>query len=239
MNRPYSLTPMHEWHERHGAQMTDVSGWKRVVDYGDVKAEVAAINSSVGLCDVTPLSKIDVQGRHSVQMFETLAGLLEVGECASAVLSRAGATQTYIARLTQDRFIALGEAEERLQLCSALADAALGDGCVHVTDVTSAYAALSLVGPMSTKLLKKLGPARIDSMTTGRCLQSPDARVATLLVRRDVRDIPAWLLLVSRDYGEYLWECVLSAGHEFGILPFGTAAQRLLTGAEATDVAVV
>jgi heterotetrameric sarcosine oxidase gamma subunit len=238
MNRPYRLTPMHEWHERHGAQMTEVSGWRRVIDYGDLKAEVAATNSSVGLCDATPLSKIDVQGRESERLLERFARLPAVGECISAVLPQAGGTQAYIARLTLDRFIALAEAEEELQLCSGMADAA-GDGCVHVTDMTSAYAALYLAGPMSTKLLKKLGPARIDSMATGRCQESPVARVVSLLVRRDVRNVPAWLLLVSRDYGEYLWECMLSAGHEFGIRPFGMAAQRLLTGAEATDVAVV
>lgn len=237
MNGPYKLTPIHRWHERHHGQMAEVSGWRRAVHYGDLKAEVTAINTAVGVCDVTPLSKIDVQGRHTPQILERFAKVPEVGGCASAVFAQVGGTEPYIARLTRDRFLIVG-ALDQAALCSHLTEVAVDNGCMHVTDITSAYAALHLVGPMSTKLLKKLGPARIDSITTGHCLQSPVARVAGLLIRRDFLRIPAWLLLVSRDYGEYLWECVLSAGHEFGIRPFGMAAEQRLT-TEATDVAVV
>jgi sarcosine oxidase subunit alpha len=239
MNCPYRLTPMDKWHQQHGAHMTEISGWKRVVDYGDPKAEVAAIQSSVGLYDTTPLTKIDVQGRHSARMLEGLGRIPEVGGCAPAVSAQASGTSAYIARLTQERFIILGSPEDGAQLCKRLTDAAADDVCVHVTDITSAYAVLQLAGPMSTNLLKKLGSARIDSMTTGRCLQAPLARVNVLLVRRDVSNVPAWLLLVSRDFGEYVWECVLSAGHEFGIRPFGTAAEQAFISAEASDVSVV
>ena len=239
MNRPYRLTPMHQWHERHGAKMAEVAGWKRVVDYGDLKSEVAALSSTAGLSDVTPISKIDVQGKQSSQMLDRFTKVPGIGECTAAVLSRSAALSAYVARLTKDRFIVLGGAEQNAQIYSSLSDAGSGDDCVHVTDLTSAYAALQLVGPMSTKLLKKLGPAQIDSIKNDRCQQSPLARVVAVLIRRDVREVPGWLILVSRDYGEYVWECVLAAGHEFGIRPFGTQAEKVLMDAEAADVEVV
>jgi sarcosine oxidase, subunit alpha len=239
MNCPYRLTPMDNWHQRRGARMAEVSGWRRVVDYGDPAAEVAAIQSSVGLRDTTPLTKIDVLGGHSARMLESLWKIPEVGGCAPAVSAQASGNPAYIARLTRERFIVLGSPEERTQLCKRLTDAVAGHACVHVTDVTSAYAVLQLAGPMSTKLLKNLSSARIDSMTTGRCLQGPLASVRVLLIRRDIGNVPSWLLLVSRDFGEYTWECVLSAGREFGIRPFGTAAERAFTSAEPTNVSVV
>jgi sarcosine oxidase, subunit alpha len=239
MNRPYRLTPIHEWHQRHGAHMAEISGWNRVLNYGDLNSEVSAINTAVGLCDASPLSKVDVQGKHSEQMLARFMKVPEIGECASAGLSHRGEPPAYVARLTRDRFIFFGEAEQGGWVYERLKDAASGYACVHVTDLTSAYTALHLAGPSSTKLLKKLGPARIDSLKDNRCLQSPLARVVTFLIRRDVRDIPAWLLLFSRDYGEYVWECILSAGHEFGIRPFGTEAQRSFLDAEAADVEVV
>ena len=209
------------------------------MDYGDRKAEVAAIQSSVGLCDATPLAKIDVQGRHSLRMLEVLGRTPEVGECATAVSAQASGASAYIARLTRERFFILGSPEERAQLYKLLTDAAGDDTCVHVTDVTSAYAALRLAGPMSIELLKKLSSVRVDSMATGRCVQGPLAGVRALLVRRDVGSVPSWLLFISRDFGEYAWECVLSAGREFGIRPFGTAAESSLTSAEASDASIV
>lgn len=239
MNCPYRLTPMDNWHRQHDAHMVDVSGWRCVVDYGDCKAEVAAIQSSVGLCDATPLAKIDVQGRHSARMLEVLGRIPEVGECAKAVSAQAGGRSAYIARLTRERFLTLGASEERAQLHQLLTDASRDDACVHVTDVTSVYAVLRLAGPMSMELLKKLSSVRVDSLGTGRCIQGPFAGVRALLIRRDVGSVPSWLVFVSRDFGEYAWECVLSAGREFGIRPFGTAAESSWTSVEAPDASVI
>lgn len=239
MNSPYKLTPMDNWHRQHDAHMVDVSGWRCVVDYGDRKAEVAAIQSSVGLCDATPLAKIDVQGRHSARALEAFGRIPEVGECAKAASAQAGGGSAYIARLTRETFLTLGPPEERVQLHKLLTAAAGDDACVHVTDVTSVYAVLQLAGPMSMQLLKKLSSVQVDSLASGRCIQGPLAGVRTLLVRRDIGSVPSCLLFVSRDFGEYAWECVLSAGGEFGIRPFGRAAENSLTSAEAPDASVV
>jgi sarcosine oxidase, subunit alpha len=240
VNRPYRLTPIHEWHQQHRAHMVEVSGWMRVVDYGDPRAEVAALQSSVGLRDATPLTKIDVRGKHSARLLEGRWRIPEVGKCLSVVNARADGGPAYVARLTCERFIMLGSPEEGPQLYKRLTDAAAGSAsCAHVTDVTSAYAVLQLIGPMSTRLLKKLSSVRVDSMTVGGCLEGPLAGVRVLLIRRDLGNVPSWLLLVSRDFGEYVWECVLSAGHEFGIRPFGTAAERAFASEKVTDVSVV
>lgn len=239
MNYPYRLTPMDKWHRQRSARMVEVSGWRRVVDYGDPDAEIAAVRSSVGLGDATPLTKIDARGRHSARILGGLWKVPAVGECGLAVSAQAGGSLAYIVRLTAERFIILGSPEEGQQLYTRLTDVAAGDTCAHVTDVTSAYAVLQLAGPLSTKLLKKLGSSQIDSVTTDRCIQGPLARVHVLLVRRDVGNVRSWLLFVSRDFGEYLWECVLWGGREFGIRPFGTAAERAFGFVEAADVPVV
>src|SRR5262249_39103059 len=107
--------------------------------------------------------------------------------------------------------------------------------CVHVMDVTSTYAAVHLVGPMSAHVLKKLGPVCAEAMSSSDCCQSPLARVWAFVTRRDVGSVPAWLVLISRDYGEYFWECVLSTGSEFGIRPFGIRAEEVLMENEAAN----
>ena len=37
-----------------------------------------------------------------------------------------------------------------------------------------------------------------------------------------------YIILVNREYGEWLWETIIEAGAEFGIRPFGSAAHELL-----------
>lgn len=240
MNYPYKLTPIYKWHLQHGAHMAEVFGWKRVIDYGDPKAEVAAILSSVGLSDLTLLTKIDVQGRQTPDVLEERFGRIpEVGECAPALNAEVSRSLTYIARLTRERFIVLDSPEEGARLYKSLADAGAGDACVHATDITSAYAVLQLAGPTSTELMKRLCSVRVDGVTSDRCFQCPVVGIRALVIRRDMGNVPCWLLLVSRDFGEYAWECVYSAGHEFGIRPFGTAAEQAFRSAESTNVSVV
>ena len=69
--------------------------------------------------------------------------------------------------------------------------------------------------------------------------QTATARVWSLVIRNEVRQGSAWMLLVSRDYGEYVWESVLAAGSEFGIQPLGMLAAEAITGAEENNVAAL
>jgi glycine cleavage system aminomethyltransferase T len=240
MKAPYKLTPMHAWHTQNGAQTSVVDGWVRVLAYVDSQAEIKASKGNVGICDVTPISKIEVQGKRSGEKLQELAGmpLPDVGGCAS-ILLKGYSKPVYVAGLTAERYVVLAGAALRNRLYTHLAEAAEGQGCVHVTDVTSAYAAVQLFGPMGTALLKKLGSAPVDQIQSECCVQTSTARVWSLLIHHQAGQGSAWLLLVSRDFGQYVWESVLAAGQNFGIQPFGMLAAQVITGMEEIDVAAL
>jgi len=240
MNQPYKLTPMHAWHTQNGAQTSVVDGWVRVLAYGDSQAEIQATNSEVGICDVSPLSKIDIQGKRSGALLEESAGMPVpgVGGCASLML-RGCPKPVYVVRLHSEKYLVLAAANLREQVYSLLAEAAREHDCVHTTDVTSAYAALQVAGPKAVALLKKLGSAPIDQIQTEHCVQTSTARVWSVVIHHQARQGSAWLVLVSRDFGEYVWETVLVAGQEFGIRPFGISAAKVITGMEEIDVATL
>ena len=67
-----------------------------------------------------------------------------------------------------------------------------------------------------------------SSLPNLSCGQSSLAHVRAIILRKDVEKVPAYHLLVSRDYGEGVWEAVVHAGDEFNLCPFGLEAQRLL-----------
>ena len=58
----------------------------------------------------------------------------------------------------------------------------------------------------------------------------PGARSRHRPARRPA-ELPAYHLLVSREYGESVWDAILHAGHEFHIAPFGLKALEFLGGA--------
>ena len=69
-------TPMHDWNLEHGATMTDAGLWHRPWYFareGETITEAyiretATVRKSVGLCDVTSLGKIAVQGPDATEL---------------------------------------------------------------------------------------------------------------------------------------------------------------------------
>jgi glycine cleavage system aminomethyltransferase T len=96
--------------------------------------------------------------------------------------------------------------------------------------VTSVYAQFLLAGPRSRDVLRKLTSLNVTTLGNRSCGQASLAHVQGTLLRDDIGDIPAFHILVSREYGESVWDAILHAGHEFHIAPFGLKALEFLGG---------
>jgi glycine cleavage system aminomethyltransferase T len=93
-------------------------------------------------------------------------------------------------------------------------------------DVTSAYASLLLAGPRSRDVLGKLTSLNTsdERLPNNSCAEANVGHVHTIVLREDLPRVPAYHLLVTRDYAESFWEAVLHAGHEFHLQPIGWQA---------------
>lgn len=98
------------------------------------------------------------------------------------------------------------------------------------TDVTSVYASFRLAGPRSKDVLSKLTSLNVADVALPNlsCAQADVAHVHTIALREDMGSSPAFHLLVSREYGESVWEAIVHAGNEFHLCPFGLNAVQLL-----------
>jgi sarcosine oxidase subunit alpha len=136
-----------------------------------------------------------------------------------------------VTRLAQDRYFVttttgnVDLTEEWFRWWSA------GSGmCAHVTNVTSAYAAINVAGPRARETLSKLTEVDVSQSAFGymRSAQGMVAGVPAILLRIGFVGEAGWELHVPAEYGEYLWQTIMDAGSEFGISPFGLEAQRIL-----------
>ena len=175
------------------------------------------MRESVGLADVSGMLKFDVKGYG-------LENTLARGEGVfSWVLGPLHALVT----CDPSRRPEVMDDFQRLQ--TAGADLSLPPP-VYVTEVTSVYALLLLAGPRCRQVLGKLTSLNLSetSLPDLTCGQSRLAHVHAIILRRDLNGIAAYQLLVSREYGESVWDSVLHAGHEFHLAPFGLQANQLL-----------
>ena len=181
------------------------------------EGEAGGVRESVGLADLSWMPKFDLKGYG-------LKSLPALGEGVFTwVLGQLHCLVTCDPS-AQDKLM------ERLQgLCRVGSDLVLPPS-VYVTDVTSVYSHFLLAGPRCRQVLAKLTSLNLSerSLPDLSCGQASLAHVRAIILRKDLDGLPAYHLLVSREYGESIEDSVLHAGHEFHISPFGLQAQQLL-----------
>ena len=90
---------------------------------------------------------------------------------------------------------------------------------VSVIDLTHGRALMRLTGLQTAAVLSAVcGIDLSDAITpNGAAFRTSVAALATDVIRDDVAGIRAYLLHCERSSGRYLFEALLSAGHDFGV----------------------
>ena len=228
---PERRTAMYHAQLPLGAVMTPADGWLLPSGYGDVSQEAAWLRDTVGVSDISPLGKLRVVGADASELAGTLvprAAELGVGSVAEAdsPLERGG--KLLAARLTADEFLLLTPTG----VAPAAMDAMLGHraSCAHVVDITSGLSGVSIIGPASPRLLSAITELEVSprAMPDLACAQARFAEIQGILLRRDAHGIPIFQLYTAREFGEYLWEAIVTAAKNEGGGPAGTEALSLL-----------
>jgi heterotetrameric sarcosine oxidase gamma subunit len=94
-----------------------------------------------------------------------------------------------------------------------------GDDLTSVVEVTSGLALMRVTGEAAAAMLTKVcGIDLTDGVTPdGAVFRSSVARLAAGVVRDDRDGERSYLLQCDRSSGQYLFDALLDAGHEFGI----------------------
>ena len=246
---PVRRTPMHAWHEAHGAVFEDVGQWKRPWYYpgagedmaAAVAREVKATRAGIGILDASTLGKIDLQGPDAAELLNRIYtnawGRLAVGRCRyglmlgedgmvfdDGVTTRLGEHHYLMSTTSGGAARVLAWLEEWLQTEWPELE-------VYCTSVTEQWATIAVSGPDSRKLLAELAegidlaPAAFPhmSMREGRVRGVP-ARVFRISFTGEL----GFEIQVPASYGLAVWEACIEAGAKYGITPFGTEAMHVL-----------
>lgn len=244
--KPFRLTPSHKWAEEQDAVFVEVGMWLRtqwLPKPGEttwresVDREVLATRRSVGICDVTTLGKIDIQGtdagafldRVYCNTFSTLA----VGKCRYGLMLREdgmvmddGTTarmgeHEYVMTTTTANAVPVFRHLEYVRQCL------FPDMDVQLVSTTEAWAQYSVAGPNARKLLQKIvdqdiSDAAFPYMGAGNITVCGGLRAR--LFRISFSGELAYEIAVPTRYGDALIRKLVEAGAEFDAVVYGTEA---------------
>jgi sarcosine oxidase subunit alpha len=237
-HQPVRRTPLHHWHQEHGARWMDAGQWKRPESYGDPAAEVRMVRSAVGLIDVGTLGKIEVVGPDAVELLERTYlnswGDLKVGRARYGALCNEDGIlfdDGVGARLGPDRFYltaTTGNAEAVFQWLEFWK--ATWRLNATLVNQTAAFAAMNLAGPRSREVLAPLTAldltaAAFPYMAVREALV---AGVSCRLLRIGFVGELGYEIHCPSALAWHLWEAIMSAGAALDLKPFGVEAQRIL-----------
>lgn len=155
-----------------GVQAEYEYSWGRQNWHPANEYEHVAVRERVGLFDLTSFAKFQVQGRDAGAVLDRMsAGDVAAGPGRSVYtqwLNEAGGIEAdlTVSQLTDTEFLVIGGAGTRTRdlhaIKQAIADHPGGEAHATVTDVTSGYAVLAVMGPQTRELLQPLTSADLS-----------------------------------------------------------------------------
>lgn len=218
---PVAHSPMERPAQAAGARFEARDGWKVVIGYGEQAAEREAIRDSIGFVDLSHLGKIELQASP-----DDLRPILAEG--AGGVgpqLGRAARTPgAWWAPLTADRALVICDPSLGSELRTRLERvAAAAQRPASVLDLSTAFGALALVGPLARETFARFCAIDLRPPVTpvGGLRPGSVARTPGLVIR-EAED--RYLMLFGAALAEYVWTVVADAAESLGGSPIGVDA---------------
>ena len=198
--------------------------------------EVKAVREAVGVFDQTSFSKFMIQGRDAVHYLNRISGgQIDVpnGKVVyTQLLNERGGIEgdVTINRLNEDRFYLLDAAATQNRTFNWLKAQIQKDEFVTVTDVTSAYAMLGVMGPNSRKLLEKLTDADLsnEAFPFGTCQIIDIGMAQARATRMTYVGELGWEINVPTEFVQHVYDEIMAAGADLGVKNCGYHAMSSL-----------
>jgi sarcosine oxidase, subunit alpha len=249
--RPLRRTPLDRWHAEHDGRLEDFGGWRRPAWYrrpgldraNGVVHEKRAARSAVSVFDGSPLGKIEVRGPDAAtflnRMYVNDMRTLDRGRGRYGImLNEHGVVvdDGVCMRLAEDHFLVTTTSAGSARTFASFEEwlqCEWPDLRVRVANVTSGWVNIAVAGPRARVLLSRVAPdfdlskAAFPHLAvrTGTLAGVP-ARIARVGFSGEL----SFEVCVPSSYGLSLWESLLAAGADLGVLPIGVdALQELRT----------
>ena len=246
--RPFRLPPSHAWAQAQGAVFVEAGAWLRAQYFPQpgetdwlqtVSREVRAVRTGVGLCDVSTLGKLELQGPDAVEFLERVYAnrfrSLAIGRCRYGLMLREDGMvmdDGTVARFGEERFLVTTTTvnavavNQHWHYCHQVLWPELD---VQFVSTTEHWAQFSVAGPQARTLLSRV-VANGDHLTNERlpylgCTELTLANgTRARLYRVSFSGELAYEIAVCADEGEALVRQLMAAGADLGVVPYGTEA---------------
>ena len=233
-------TALNAVHRRMGAKMVDFNGWDMPVEYpsaGGIIAEHNAVRNGVGIFDVSHMGDIRLAGRQALAAVQHIsmndAAKLAIGQAQySALLYPQGTfvDDVIVHRLGEDDYLLVINAGTREKDFNWVRDNTRQFDC-KVENLSDDYTQIAIQGPRGVNLLQKLTDADLSAVKFYWVTHGTVCGLKNILIARTgytAEDGFEIYIPADEATSARVWDEVLAAGKDLGVIPCGLGARNTL-----------
>jgi len=233
-------TALNAVHRQMGAKMVDFNGWDMPVEYpsaGGIIAEHNAVRTGVGIFDVSHMGDIRLQGPEALAGVQHIsmndAARLAIGQAQySALLYPQGTfvDDVIVHRLGEDEYLLVINAGTREKDFNWVRDNTRQFKC-KVENLSDDFTQIAVQGPKGVNLLQKLTDADLSAVKFYWVTRGTVCGLKNILIARTgytAEDGFEIYVPADESTSAMVWNKVLEAGREFGVVPCGLGARNTL-----------
>jgi aminomethyltransferase len=228
-------TPLFEVYKDYGAKTIDFGGWDLPVQFSSIKEEHEAVRTRAGLFDVSHMGEIEVKGTDSLNylqkmMTNDISKLQTGGAQYTAMCYETGGTvdDLLVYKINDNDFLLVVNASNIDKDYKWLKDHEFGN--VTVKNLSENTAQLALQGPLAETVLQKLA-GEVDLKSIGFFKFQKDLNLngkLALVSRTGYTGEDGFEIYCDVLDAISLWNDILKAGEENGVLPCGLGCRDTL-----------
>ena len=227
-------TPLYEKHCALGGKMTEFGGWQLPVQYTGILEEHQQVRNAAGLFDVSHMGEVTVTGPHAGEFVENLVTnavrRAENGRCIySPMCAPDGGVvdDLLVYKRADDRYLIVVNAANTDKdfewMCAHAVEGA------ELCNVSARYAQLAVQGPRAQAILQKLTDTPLEALRFYRFREGCRVAGADAIVSRTgYTGEDGFEVYVAPEKAPALWDAILEAGRDEGIVPVGLGARDTL-----------
>ena len=227
-------TPLDAVHHELGGKMVPFAGYSMPVQYpSGITTEHRAVREAAGLFDVSHMGEFFLSGPDALALLQKVtvndASKVEVGQAQYTAMTYENGTiidDLIIYRLP-DRWMLVVNASNRTKDWEWISSHADGFD-VELTDRSDETALLALQGPKARAILAPLCDVDVDTIGYYRFAQGKVAGVKAIISGTGYTGEDGFELYVPADRAVELWNALLAAGADHGLIPSGLGARDSL-----------
>ncbi|HWI51695.1 MAG TPA: glycine cleavage system aminomethyltransferase GcvT [Symbiobacteriaceae bacterium] len=233
-------TPLYEMHLKYGARMVPFGGWDMPVQYTGVMEEHRAVREAAGLFDVSHMGEFELKGPQALELIQLVsvnnAAKLEIGQVQYSLMCYENGTivdDILVYRLGENHYwlvVNAGNIDKDWDWVNYCLNRS-GLKNLELKNLSPEVGQIAIQGPLAKQIIKDLVPnVVLDELKfywakTGVTVAGIKSLVFS---RTGYTGEDGFEIYCKKEDAVALWEALMEAGEEVGLVPAGLGARDTL-----------